>query len=159
MDMISSVVEKRFKKAPIRRPFRSGDTVKVHVKIKEGEKSRTQIFEGLVLRVKNGGLGSSFTVRKVSNGVGVERTFPFYSPSVEKVDLIARGSTRQSRLFYVRKLEGKAARISSELVAALGKEEDVKAPANAEQAAAAAEAAEAAAAPATEAKEDTPKKE
>lgn len=114
MDLIRKLIEKRFKKAPMA-TFRSGDTVQVHVKIIEGEKARVQIFEGMVLMVKKGGLDSSFTVRKISNGVGVERTFPFYSSAIERVDVLARGNTRRSRLFYLRGLEGKAARVDSEL--------------------------------------------
>jgi large subunit ribosomal protein L19 len=114
MDLIRQIVAKKMKKAPMAN-FRSGDTVQVHVKIIEGEKSRVQIFEGIVLRSQGGGLDSSFTVRKISNGVGVERTFPYYSPAIDKVDVLSRGKTRRSRLFYLRGLEGKAARLDSEL--------------------------------------------
>src|SRR5687768_16433836 len=113
MDLIRAL-EKKFKK-PKFPQFASGDTVQVHVKIVEGEKSRVQIYEGVVLRVANGGLDSSFTVRKISNGIGVERTFPFYSPSIDRIDVLARAQARQSRLFYLRKLAGKAARLDSEL--------------------------------------------
>jgi large subunit ribosomal protein L19 len=114
VDFIKNFVQKRFKMAPMPQ-FRTGDTVKVHVKIVEGEKSRVQIYEGVVLRAKAGGLNSSFTVRKISNNVGVERTFPYYSSAIDKVEVVSRGTARRSRLFYLRKLEGKAARIDSEL--------------------------------------------
>jgi large subunit ribosomal protein L19 len=113
MDLIKNLVQKHFKTAPITK-FRSGDTVQVHVKIAEGEKTRIQIYEGIVIRNKGGGLNSAFTVRKISNGVGVERTFPFYSPAIERVEVVARGNTRRSKLYFLRKLEGKAARVDSE---------------------------------------------
>jgi large subunit ribosomal protein L19 len=114
MDLIRNLVQKKFKKAPMAN-FRTGDTVQVHVRIVEGEKTRVQIFEGIVIREKGGGLDSMFTVRKISNGIGVERTFPYYSSSIEKVEVTSRGSTRRSKLYYLRNLEGKAARIDSEL--------------------------------------------
>jgi large subunit ribosomal protein L19 len=91
--------------------FRSGDTVRVHVRIQEGDKERIQVFQGVVIRRKRGGIRSTFTVRKVSYGVGVERVFPCYSPAVAKVELVNRGRVRRSRLFYLRGLVGKAARI------------------------------------------------
>ncbi len=97
--------------------FGTGDTVNVSVKVKEGEKERVQIFKGLVTKVQGSGSSRSFTVRKISAGVGVERTFPFASPVVEKVELIAHGNVRRARLFYLRELEGKAAKITSELAA------------------------------------------
>ena len=100
----------------VKENFRSGDTVEVHVKVKEGEKERIQLFRGTVIRLHGSGASRSFTVRKMSEGVGVERTFPFASPSVEKVELVARGSVRRSKLFYLRSLRGKAARIDFELV-------------------------------------------
>ncbi|OGP67883.1 MAG: 50S ribosomal protein L19 [Deltaproteobacteria bacterium RBG_13_47_9] len=93
--------------------FRVGDTVKVHVKIVEGEKERIQPFEGVVIRKKKGGIRSSFTVRKISYGVGVERIFPFHSPRIDRVDVISRGRVRRAKLFYLRNLKGKAARIRS----------------------------------------------
>ena len=100
MDLIKKLVEKRFKTAPMPK-FRSGDTVQVHVKIVEGEKSRVQIFEGIVIRAKGGGLNSSFTVRKISGGIGVERTFPYYSSAIDKVEVVSRGAaeTISSLLF------------------------------------------------------------
>ncbi|MCP4715553.1 MAG: 50S ribosomal protein L19 [Deltaproteobacteria bacterium] len=91
--------------------FRPGDTVKVHVKIREGEKDRIQVFQGIVIAKKKGGLRSSFTVRKVSYGVGVERIFPLHSPSIDKVEIVQLGKVRRSRLYYLRKLKGKAARV------------------------------------------------
>jgi LSU ribosomal protein L19P len=91
--------------------FKGGDTVSVHVKIKEGEKERIQVFEGLVIRKRKGGMGASFTARKVSYGVGVERIFPLNSPIIDKVEVVQRGRVRRSRLYYLRSLKGKAARI------------------------------------------------
>ncbi|KAF0217583.1 MAG: large subunit ribosomal protein [Geobacteraceae bacterium] len=92
-------------------PFKPGDTVKVHVKIVEGDKSRIQAFQGVVISRQNGGVRESFTVRKISNGIGVERSFPLHSPSVETVEVITRGHVRRAKLYYLRKLRGKAARI------------------------------------------------
>jgi large subunit ribosomal protein L19 len=91
--------------------FRAGDTVKVHVRIKEGEKERLQVFEGVVLRRRGDGMGASFTVRKISYGVGVERIFPLHSPTIDHVDLVTQGRVRQGRIYYLRALRGKAARI------------------------------------------------
>ena len=91
--------------------FRVGDTVKVHVKIVEGDKERIQTFEGVVLRRKGGGIRSTFTVRKISYGIGVERIFPTHSPRLEHIDVISRGKVRRAKLFYLRGLKGKAARI------------------------------------------------
>ena len=91
--------------------FRAGDTVKVHVKVIEGSRSRVQVFQGLVIRVHGSGIGRTFTVRKVSFGVGVERTFPLHSPIFEQIEVITRGDVRRSKLYYVRNLRGKAAKI------------------------------------------------
>ena len=91
--------------------FRPGDTVKVHARIKEGEKERIQIFKGVVIRKRKGTTGATFTVRKVSYGVGVEKIFPLHSPLVDKIEIITRGRVRRARLYYLRKLRGKAARI------------------------------------------------
>lgn len=91
--------------------FRSGDTVKVHLRIVEGEKERIQIFQGNVIRVRRGGIGASFTVRKVSDGVGVERVLPLHSPIIERIEVVSRGRVRRSRLYYLRALRGKSARI------------------------------------------------
>lgn len=91
--------------------FKAGDTITVSYKIKEGNKERTQLFNGVVLQRRNAGMGANFTVRKISNGVGVERIFPMNSPFVEKVEVNSRGKVRRARVFYLRKLQGKAARI------------------------------------------------
>ena len=91
--------------------FRPGDTVKVHARIKEGEKERIQIFQGVVIRKRKGNTGATFTVRKVSYGIGVERIFPLHSPFVDKIEVLTRGKVRRSRLYYLRNLRGKAARI------------------------------------------------
>ena len=91
--------------------FESGDTVKVHVKIREGEKERIQVFQGVVISKRKGGITATFTVRKVSYGVGVERIFPLHSPSIDKIELVSRGRVRRSRIYYLRDRRGKAARI------------------------------------------------
>ena len=91
--------------------FRSGDNVKVHMRIIEGEKERVQVFQGNVIRLHRGTTGGTFTVRKVSDGVGVERIFPLHSPFIERVEVVTQGRVRRSRLYFLRKLKGKAARI------------------------------------------------
>ena len=91
--------------------FRVGDTVSVHFRIREGDKERIQVFKGVVIRKTRGGAGATFTVRKVSGGVGVERIFPLHSPRIEKIDIAARGHVRRSRLYYLRGLRGKKARL------------------------------------------------
>ncbi len=91
--------------------FAPGDTVVVHVKVKEGDRERTQAFEGMVIGRRNNGYNSSFTVRKMSYGEGVERTFPLHSPSVAKIEVKRKGDVRSAKLYYLRELEGKAARI------------------------------------------------
>jgi large subunit ribosomal protein L19 len=96
-------------------PFRTGDTVRVHVKVSEGDKERIQVFEGVVIRRHRGGASATFTVRKVSYGVGVERIFPVESPSVAQVEIKSRGHVRRSRLYYLRELRGKKARLRSKL--------------------------------------------
>lgn len=119
MDLIRRVVMKRAEEKKWLKKFEEftpGDTVKVYVRIKEGEKERVQVYKGVVIKVQGKGLGKSFTVRKISSGVGVERTFPFSSPQVEKVELVSRGEVRRSRLYYLRDLKGRAARLTSELV-------------------------------------------
>ncbi len=137
-------------------PFRAGDTVRVHVRIREGDKERVQIFEGVVIQRRGGGAGETFTVRKVSSGVGVERIFPVQSPSVTKLEILRRGHVRRARLFYLRKLSGKKARLRSkvrDIAALMARPEEVGTAeeAIAAEAQAAAEAAEAeAAAQATE---------
>jgi len=94
--------------------LRAGDSVRVHTKIKEGEKERIQIFEGVVIARRRGGVRASFTVRKVSYGVGVERIFPTHSPRIDKIEVTGHGEVRRSRLFYLRDLQGKAARLTQE---------------------------------------------
>ncbi len=91
--------------------FSPGDTVRVHVKIKEGDKERIQIFQGVVISKRKGGINASFTVRKVSYGVGVERVFPMHSPILDRIEIVTRGRVRRAKIYYLRKLRGKAARI------------------------------------------------
>ena len=91
--------------------FRAGDTVKVHVKVIEGNRSRIQVFQGVVIRRHGAGVGETFTVRKISFGVGVERTFPLHSPNIDKIEVASRGVVRRAKLYYLRDLRGKAARI------------------------------------------------
>jgi large subunit ribosomal protein L19 len=92
-------------------PFRPGDTVKVHVRVVEGNRERVQVFQGVVIRRQGGGLRETFTVRKISFGVGVERTFPVHSPSIAKLEVVTRGRVRRAKLYYLRDLRGKKARI------------------------------------------------
>ncbi len=91
--------------------FRAGDTLRVHVRVKEGQRERIQVFEGVVIQRRGGGISETFTVRKISYGVGVERTFPLHSPRIEKIEVTRRGKVRRAKLYYLRKLRGKAARI------------------------------------------------
>jgi large subunit ribosomal protein L19 len=91
--------------------FRAGDTLKVHVRVVEGNRSRVQVFQGVCIRVQGSGIGRTFTVRKVSFGVGVERTFPLHTPIIEKVEVVTRGDVRRAKLYYLRNLRGKAAKI------------------------------------------------
>ncbi len=91
--------------------FRAGDTLKVHVRIKEGDKERIQVFEGVVVRRRGSDIGATFTIRKVSYGVGVERIFPLHAPVIDHVEVVTRGRVRQGRIYYLRQLKGKAARI------------------------------------------------
>ena len=93
--------------------FRVGDTVRVHTKISEGDKERIQIFEGVVIRMKRGQVNTTFTVRKMSYGVGVERIFPLYSPRIDKIEIATQGKVKRARLFYLRELQGKAARLQN----------------------------------------------
>ena len=94
--------------------FKPGDSVKVHVKVIEGEKERIQVFAGVVIRRSQGAIRANFTVRKVSYGVGVERTFPVHSPRIDKIEVVTRGHVRRAKLYYLRGLSGKAARITAE---------------------------------------------
>ena len=91
--------------------FRAGDTLKVHVKVVEGTRSRIQVFQGVVIRRSGGGIRETFTVRKISFGVGVERTFPLHSPIIDHIELVTRGDVRRAKLYYLRSLRGKAAKI------------------------------------------------
>ena len=91
--------------------FSAGDTIRVYAKIREGEKERIQIFQGVVIRKRKGNTSATFTVRKISYGIGVERIFPLHSPSIEKIEIVRRGRVRRARLYYLRQLRGKAARI------------------------------------------------
>ncbi len=91
--------------------FRAGDTLDVHVKVIEGSKERIQVFKGVVIRRQGGGIRETFTVRKVSFGVGVERTFPVHSPTIDRIDVLVRGDVRRAKLYYLRSLRGKAAKI------------------------------------------------
>ena len=93
--------------------FKVGDTLRVHVKIIEGQRERIQVFEGYVLKRQHGGINETFTVRKLSNGIGVEKTFPLHSPKIEKIELVRKGKVRRAKLNYMRQRTGKAARISS----------------------------------------------
>lgn len=118
MDLIK-LVENEYLKKDIP-TFKAGDTIKVYIKIKEGSKERIQQFQGVVISRRGSGAGAMFTVRKISNGVGVERTFPLHCPSIDKIEFVRAGSVRRAKLYYLRKLRGKAARIkegkSKELV-------------------------------------------
>ena len=91
--------------------FQAGDTLKVHVKVVEGSRTRTQVFQGVVIARQGGGVSETFTIRKISFGVGVERTFPVHTPTVEKIEVVARGDVRRAKLYYLRNLRGKAAKI------------------------------------------------
>jgi large subunit ribosomal protein L19 len=92
-------------------PFRVGDTVRVYSRIKEGDKERVQVFKGVVIRRRKGNTGATFTVRKVSYGVGVEKIFPVHSPTLDKIEVVSKGRVRRARLYYLRKLSGRAARL------------------------------------------------
>lgn len=115
-DLVRKVVERPQNNQIV--DFSPGDTVNVYVKVREGEKERLQVFKGVVLKLGGAGFSRSFTVRKISAGVGVERTFPFSSPAVDRVEILTAGKVRRSKLYYLRNLEGKAAKIESELVGA-----------------------------------------
>jgi large subunit ribosomal protein L19 len=109
MNLIRLLEQEQIKKDIVK--FNSGDTVRIHVRIVEGGRERIQVFEGVVIRRKGGGIGETFTVRRVSYGVGVERTFPLHSPKIDKIEVMRRGRVRRARLYYLRGLRGKAARI------------------------------------------------
>jgi len=110
MDPRITLIEKKFLRNDLPE-FRPGDNVKVHVKVKEGNRERIQVFEGIVIARQKGGLRENFVVRKVSGGVGVERIFPVHCPSIEKIEVVRKGLVRRAKLYYLRKLSGKAARI------------------------------------------------
>jgi large subunit ribosomal protein L19 len=104
-------VESNYFRGSERPEFSPGDTIRVHVRVKEGDKERIQVFQGVVIGRRGGGTRETFTVRKISGGVGVERIFPFHSPIIDKVELMRRGKVRRAKLYYLRNLRGKAARI------------------------------------------------
>ena len=111
MDIIKSIEHEQLKnKIP---DLKVGDTVRVHQRIKEGNRERIQIFEGFVLKRQNGGISETFTVRKISSGVGVEKTFPLHSPKIEKIEVVRRGDVRRAKLNYMRERTGKAAKIKT----------------------------------------------
>lgn len=111
--------------------FKPGDTLKVHTKVKEGDRERIQIYEGVCIARKNDGLNSSFTVRKISFGEGVERVLPLYSPNIAKIEVIRIGKVRRSKLYYLRNLRGRSARIADDLAATAKAREEEKAEKNA----------------------------
>ena len=111
MDIMAAITQE-YVKSDIPR-FNVGDTVKVHIKIKEGARERIQIFEGFVLKRQNGGINETFTVRRIASGVGVEKTFPLHSPRIEKIEVTRRGRVRRAKLNYMRQRTGKAAKIKS----------------------------------------------
>ena len=110
MDLLRTIGQEYIKEVPA---FNVGDTVKVHVKIKEGNRERIQIFEGFVLKKQNGGVSETFTVRRIASGVGVEKTWPIHSPLVEKIEVVRRGSVRRAKLNDMRERTGKAAKIKA----------------------------------------------
>lgn len=113
MNILDSIAQDYIKKeVPA---FNVGDTVKVHVKIKEGNRERIQIFEGFVLKRQNGGVAETFTVRRIASGIGVEKTFPIHSPWVEKIEVVKQGAVRRARLHYMRGRTGKAAKIKQKI--------------------------------------------
>src|SRR2546428_13204379 len=112
MDFVKLIEQREIKGNPP--AFRVGDTVKVHVKVKEGEKDRIQVFGGMVIAMKGGGTGSTFTVRKISDGIGVERIFPMHSPIIGKIEVVRAGKVRRAKLYYLRDRKGKAARVEEE---------------------------------------------
>ena len=109
MDLIKSIEMEQLKSDVT--PFSIGDTAKVHVKIKEGNRERIQVFEGIVIKKQHGGVRETFTVRKIAYGVGVERTFPVHSPKIDKIEVTRRGKVRRAKLFYLRERTGKATKV------------------------------------------------
>ncbi len=109
MNIVQAITQEQLRKdLP---SFRPGDTLKVFVKVIEGTRERVQLFEGVVIKRRGGGISETFTVRKISNGVGVERAFPLHSPKIDKIEVTRRGKVRRAKLYYLRELRGKAARI------------------------------------------------
>ena len=113
MNSVIQKIEDRALRKDVLPEFRVGDTVRLQVRVVEGEKERIQPFEGLVIKIIRGGNRAKFTVRKISYGIGVERIFPFHSPRIEKIQVLSRGKGRRAKLYYLRKLSGKAARIET----------------------------------------------
>lgn len=113
-ELIKIVEAETLRKEPLA-DFNVGDVIKVHVRIKEEKRERIQIFEGTVIKIQNGGARKSFTVRRVAMGTGVERTFPFNSPTVEKIDVVRRGKVRRAKLFYLRDRVGKSAKVKEKM--------------------------------------------
>ena len=111
MDAIKAIVGDQLKNDPPQ--IKIGNTVRVHVNIREGSRERIQVFEGFVLKKQNGGISETFTVRKISSGVGVEKTFPLHSPKIEKIELVRKGNVRRAKLNYMRERTGKAAKIKT----------------------------------------------
>ena len=109
---IIEAIEQDYKRTDIPE-FGVGDTLKVYIKIKEGNRERVQLFEGFVLKIQNGGLSQTFTVRRIASGVGVEKTFPMHSPMIEKIEVVRKGSVRRAKLNYMRERTGKAAKIKN----------------------------------------------
>lgn len=112
MDLIKALNEKQLKEVP---QVEVGDTVRVHVKVKEGARERIQVFEGIIIAKKHGGIEETFTVRRVSYGVGVEKVFPVHAPSIEKIELVRHGKVRRAKLYYLRNRVGKAAKVKEAL--------------------------------------------
>lgn len=133
MDLVQQAVKSYHQKNTNIPEFKSGDTVEVSVRVKEGEKERIQVFKGVVIKVQGAEASRAFTVRKISDGIGVERTFPFSSPMVAGVKVIAYGQVRRSRLFYLRGLQGKAAKVKSELAVEVNAKKAAKAAAKAKK--------------------------
>jgi large subunit ribosomal protein L19 len=142
MNLIQQLEQAQIAKSTAERPvpeFGPGDTVRVHYKVVEGDRSRVQVYEGVVIARSNNGLSSSFTVRKISYGEGVERVFPLYSPRIDKIEVVRRGHVRRAKLYYLRERRGKSARIAERLASRMGivlTEEAGQAPATAAEAAA-----------------------
>jgi large subunit ribosomal protein L19 len=109
MDIVRNIIDKFKKEREVN--FNTGDTVKVHTIIKEGDKKRIQVFEGTCIKKKNAGIASTFTVRKLSSGIGVEKIFPLHSPRIDKIELVNKGKVRRSKIYYLRNLRGRAAKI------------------------------------------------